>query len=116
MSFPVTDLERSVTFYRDVLGLTPIDRPPLRMDGAWFSAGACEVHLIKTDPGEDVGSPPRTLNSAARHAAFAVSNYHSALAHLKAAGLEVRETDSTRGQMWIRDPDGHILELICRKN
>ena len=115
MSFPVTDLAKSVAFYRDVLGLTPIDRPTPRMDGAWFQAGPCEVHLIKTEAGDDVGAAPRSLNSAARHAAFAVDNYEMTVSHLKAAGLEVRETDPARGQLWIRDPDGHILELICRQ-
>jgi hypothetical protein len=34
------------------------------------------------------------------------------LAELKARGITVLETNAEVGQMWVRDPDGHIIELI----
>lgn len=112
-SFPVKDVERSRRFYEDVLGLQEKPRPAsLTFPGAWYQAGACEVHLIQVPSGVDVGTPSPTLNPFARHEAFAVADYAATLALLKSHGLEVFETSPEIGQMWVRDPDGHIIELI----
>lgn len=112
MSFPVSDLERSRAFYEGVLGLETIPRPDMgALRGVWYAAGPCEVHLIETPAGADVGPTPPSLNPMARHAAFAVADYDETLAHLQAHALEVVESRRA-GQMWVRDPDGHIIELI----
>lgn len=112
MSFPVADLERSRHFYEVVLGLKPIARPDLGFPGAWYQAGSGEVHLLQVPADMDVGTPPHSLNPLGRHAAFAVSDYDSALAHLQAHGLEVLGFGRDHGQMWVKDPDGHVIELI----
>lgn len=112
MSFPVSDLDRSREFYEGVLGLTSIPRPDLgALRGIWYAAGACEVHLIETPAGLDVGSAPPQLNPIARHSAFAIENYDEVLSHLQAHDLEIVENRRS-GQMWVCDPDGHIIELI----
>lgn len=112
MSFPVSQLDRSRRFYENVLGLRSIPRPDMgAIAGIWYAAGDCEVHLIETPSGADVGSAPPSLNPLARHAAFAVSDYEETLAHLRSHGLEVVESRAA-GQMWVSDPDGHIIELI----
>jgi glyoxylase I family protein len=118
MSFPVRDVARSRAFYAGVLGLEEKPRPPALQSmfpGAWYQAGACEVHLIQYPADMDVGAPPPTLNPMARHAAFAIADYEATLAHLKAHGLTVFETNTEVGQMWVRDPDGHIIELIVAR-
>jgi len=111
-SLPVSDLERSRAFYEGVLELRQKPRPDFGFPGVWYEAGNCEVHLIQTVPGVDVGAAPPSLNPMARHAAFGVDDYGETLTHLKAKGLEVLETSEAQGQMWVRDPDGHIIELI----
>jgi len=111
-SFPIRNLERSRAFYEGVLGLKEIARPDLGFRGAWYAAGPCEVHLIEVPDGIDVGAPPPALNPLARHAAFAVRDYATTLEHLKAHGLDVLETSAAMGQIWLCDPDGHIIELI----
>jgi glyoxylase I family protein len=118
MSFPVRDIARSRRFYEGVLGLVEKPRPPALVamfPGAWYQAGACEVHLLQHPETMDVGPPPPTLNPMARHAAFAIADYAETLAALKANGLEVFETSPDVGQMWVRDPDGHIIELIVER-
>ena len=119
MSFPVRDVERSRAFYAGILGLEEKPRPAALVamfPGAWYQAGACEVHLIQYPATMDVGPPPPSLNPMARHAAFAISDYATTLAWLKQHGLDVFETSTEVGQMWVRDPDGHIIELIVATN
>ena len=74
MSFPVKDLARAREFYEGILGLEEIPRPAqFTFPGAWYQAGECEVHLIQTPEGLDLGDPPKALHPMARHSAFAVA-------------------------------------------
>jgi len=95
-----------------VLGLELVPRPNFGIDGAWLAVGDAQVHLIVTPDGVPVGEPPPTLNPMASHAAFSIGDYAGTLAQLKEHGLEVLETAPEIGQMWVRDPDGHVIELI----
>lgn len=111
VSFPVRDLERSLGFYRDVLGFAPIPRPDLGVSGAWLQAGDAQVHLIQRFEGMSIGEPPPSINPAAQHVAFTIADYDGALTALRARGLDVLETNAELGQMWVQDPDGHVIEL-----
>jgi len=113
ISFSVSDLERSRRFYEDVLGLAEIPRPDLGLPGAWYRAGDSEVHLIARPPGAEVGSPPDSLSPLANHQAFGIDDYEKCLEQLNTQGVEVLSTSPERGQMWIRDPDGNVIELIA---
>jgi catechol 2,3-dioxygenase-like lactoylglutathione lyase family enzyme len=113
VSFAVRDLGRSLAFYRDVLGLEPIARPDLGVPGAWLRAGDAQVHLIEVPADFDAGTPPPALNPLAGHAAFAIDDYAAALATLERHGLEVLALGASAGQMWVKDPDGHVIELIA---
>jgi catechol 2,3-dioxygenase-like lactoylglutathione lyase family enzyme len=112
VSFAVSDLERSRRFYEGVLGLEPIPRPEMGIAGIWYGAGGCEVHLIVAPPGVDVGQAPAQLTPLANHSAFAIDDYEKTRARLAQHGVEVLETSAARGQLWVRDPDGNVLELI----
>ncbi len=114
-SFPVTDLERAREFYEGVLGLEPIARPDLGFAGAWYRAGDCEIHLLVPPAGMDVGRPPEALNPMALHTAFTIDDYGSVAARLGAAGIELLELGEETGQMWLRDPDGNVIELIAAR-
>jgi glyoxylase I family protein len=112
VSFAVRDLARSLAFYRDVLGLETAPRPDLGVPGAWLQAGEAQVHLIEVPADFDAGSPPPTLNPLGGHAAFAIDDYDAALAALQRHGLEVLQFGAAAGQMWVKDPDGYVIELI----
>jgi catechol 2,3-dioxygenase-like lactoylglutathione lyase family enzyme len=114
VSFPIRDLERARAFYEGVLGLRPIPRPNLGVAGIWYGAGDVEVHLIVTPAGVDVGTRPPGLTPVGPHTAFAIDDYAKALAALREHGLDVLETNERLGQMWVRDPDGNVFELIAR--
>lgn len=113
VSFPVRDLAASLHFYRDVLGLRPVPRPALPVGGAWLEApGGQQIHLIERFADVDLGAPAPGLNPMGCHTAFRIDDYAAALALLRREGLEVLETSPEAGQMWVRDPDGHLIELI----
>ncbi len=113
VSFAVRDLARSLEFYRGVLGLELAPRPDLGSPGAWLQAGDAQVHLSEVPADFDAGTPPVALNPAAGHAAFGIDDYETALAKLRAHDLEVLAFGAASGQMWVRDPDGNIIELIA---
>jgi len=112
VSFAVRDLDASLAFYRDVLGLEPIPRPDFGFPGAWLEAPGVQVHLIQAPAGVDVGTPPKTPSPVADHYAFAVADYEATRDALRDRGVDVIETSPEVGQMWVADPDGHVIELI----
>ena len=116
ISFAVRDLARSQRFYAEILGLEPIERPDLGLAGAWYRTGNAEIHLIATPEGIDVGSAPPKLTPLANHQAFAVEDYAKSLDFLEARQVEVLRTTPEAGQLWIRDPDGNVIELIARRS
>ena len=116
VSFSVAELARSKAFYGGVLGLAEIPRPALGIAGAWYRAGDTELHLIVRPEGADVGAAPARVTPIADHAAFAIDDYDTAVAHLRGAGLAVLETSRALGQLWVSDPDGHVIELIVPRS
>ena len=46
ISFAVRDLDASLHFYRDILGLEDIPRPNMGISGAWLGTGNSQIHLI----------------------------------------------------------------------
>src|SRR5688500_16632368 len=106
VSILVTDMERAVAWYRDVLGLREVKRPsnfvtPVR----WFELGEQQLHLIPSEE-PDAVSP--------RHFALHVDNCEAAREILSGRGVEVRETVPIAGadRFFIADPDGNNIEVI----
>lgn len=115
-SLCVDDLERSLAFWQGVVGLELIPRPPLNVEGAWLGVGDTQVHLIVYDEQRgDVGTRPNSINAAAPHVAFSVTDYESTVAHLRDAGLDIVEGGPKRGQCWVQDPDGYVVEFIVAR-
>ncbi len=113
VSFPVRDLARSLAFYRDLLGFAEIPRPELGVPGSWLQAGDAQVHLIAGVEGLPLGAPPPVLNPAAQHVAFRIDDYQATVDRLRSHDVQVLETGPATGQMWVQDPDGHVIELIA---
>jgi len=113
VSFVVSDLERSRRFYEGCLGLRQIPRPDFGIAGVWYAVGPSQLHLIAAPAGQ--GPPPAAgaFSPLANHCAFATDDYAKALAHLRERGLEVVEMTPPSGRIWIRDPDGNVIELVA---
>jgi len=122
VALTVTDLERSRTFYREILSLKEIPRPPFNFPGAWFEFGDFQqVHLIVHDRATFREKP---LDTRDVHFAVRVPSFQVAVEFLRAKGYRT-ETDSndpyymvvqthpTAGfpQIYICDPDRHVVEI-----
>lgn len=108
----VDHLDRSVEFYSKVLGLSQKSRPDFGDKGAWFHlAPMQELHLI-----ERSSVPYDTREEPLTHFALVVENYEAALEHIRKLGVSVegpKPRPDGAQQAFLRDPDGHLLELTC---
>jgi catechol 2,3-dioxygenase-like lactoylglutathione lyase family enzyme len=117
----VADLDRSVEFYGRVLGLRPLDREGSRM--RTLSAGNCQVLLLfktgetaagATTPG---GFIPGHGGQGPQHLAFSIAadQVEDWERRLEREGVALEsKVRWPRGgwSLYLRDPDGHSLELV----
>jgi catechol 2,3-dioxygenase-like lactoylglutathione lyase family enzyme len=117
----VKDLDVATRFYRDVLGMQQVERPAFGFPGAWFQAGDTQIHM--NIAGDDAGEPGIRVIGAknaprAFHFAFEVDDCDAAAAALAQNGHAIEVTPRNRPdgarQMYLRDPDGHLVELYSR--
>lgn len=136
----VTDLERSVRFYRDILGLSYLGN--MDMDGpeteALFQRKGCKAKIAYLSGNRELTAPPIELiqfvgqeperqtaslfRTSISELCFATDNIDRDYRRLQEAGVEFLSTpqsfDSTRygfgksRAVYLRDPDGIILELL----
>lgn len=113
----VRDLERSVRFYRDVLGLKEVARATFDRPMAFFSATGENHHDIGLfEVGPDAAPPEKNhvgLYHVALRIGHSLEELRAAKAHLEANGVqELRLRDHTVSQsVYLNDPDGNGLEL-----
>jgi glyoxylase I family protein len=122
VSLPVTDLERSRRFYREIVGLEEIERPRFNFPGAWFALGDDQLHLIVHGEATFRGAKP--LDSRDVHFAVRVESFTAAVEELERKGYD-RDADdadsmkmkvspqATAGfpQIYILDPDRNVIEI-----
>ncbi len=108
----VQNLEASCRFYQRVLSLESLPRPDFDFPGAWFRLGTSqELHLIAGRDREVVSS------NRGNHYALEVDDLDAWERHLRAHDAEFKgpyhRPDGAR-QLFVTDPDGHIVELCQR--
>jgi catechol 2,3-dioxygenase-like lactoylglutathione lyase family enzyme len=140
-SFTVSDIERSVAFYRDVLGMELVHRQEqanaytrklvgypdahllvaqFRIHGAPIARSGHMLELIEyvAPVGEKLDT--RTFNTGAAHLAFEVDDIHAEYERMKALGVRFRSEPvaieagiNTGGfTCYFLDPDDITLEII----
>ena len=114
------NLERTKSFYVDVLGLEIGDRPPLDFPGYWlYSGGQATVHLMgtrKPREGIVVRGTEKKYEDTGRfdHIAFAASDLPGVRKRLQSRKVKFREQIVPRtgaAQIFLYDPDGVGVEL-----
>jgi catechol 2,3-dioxygenase-like lactoylglutathione lyase family enzyme len=110
--FVVRDLDASIAYYRDKVGLRPafefINDKGERF-GVYLHAG--ERTFLELFVGK---LAPRAAGQSYQHVCLEVDDVEATVADLRARGVEV--TDAVLGsdhswQAWLTDPDGNRIEL-----
>src|SRR4051812_25015324 len=133
----VKDLEASIRFYHDVLGLGFVNEPSPWFDGAELGGavgvpgaalrqvslkvGDTTLELLEyRNPPTETERPLLSNNIGASHVAFPVDDIHATKAELEAkgivfySGVNVVDEGVLAGWRWVyfEDPDGYPLELV----
>jgi catechol 2,3-dioxygenase-like lactoylglutathione lyase family enzyme len=126
VALTVTHIERSRKFYREIMSLKEIPRPPFDFPGAWFRIGDTqELHLIVHSRSTFRGKP---LDSRDVHFALRVPDFQAAVEFLRGKGYRqdvplddpycmVVQPHPTPGypQIYICDPDRHVIEINAER-
>ncbi len=114
-NFNVLDLEKSLAFYKEALGLSPV-REKEAGDGSfklvYLGDGESEFTLELTwlrDRKE-----PYNLGECEFHLAFRAQDYEAMYQHHKAMGCICFENPAM-GIYFISDPDGYWIEIVPSK-
>lgn len=112
VSVIVSDTERSLQFYRDLLGLR-VDptRPDLGYPCAWLWIGELQIHLLELPNPDSVTDRP-AHGGRDRHVALLIDDVDALTQRLDSAGIGYTRSRSGRRAVFFRDPDGNALELI----
>ncbi|HEX8242132.1 MAG TPA: VOC family protein [Longimicrobium sp.] len=107
LAMPRGGEERARAFYAGVLGMAEVPKPAALVPrgGAWFAAGAAEVHLGV----EDDFRPARKA-----HPALLVGSLGAVLEACRAAGCAIVDAEPLEGRehAYVSDPFGNRIELI----
>ena len=105
-------LEETIAFFENVMGLKSGYRPNFEFPGCWLYAGDQDlVHLVGRD---DAG---KGSESALDHFAFQITDYDAFQARLKKHDVkfaEIEAPDGSRRQMFLKDPNGVLIEVSFR--
>lgn len=111
VSINVTDLDQTLAFYRDTLGLQVLGNRPdavISVDGAWLGCpDGRELHLL-------VNEMP---TAKGQHWAFEVADIEATVATLTEAGHKVSKPATMEGicrQVFCKDPSGNLVEFNQR--
>jgi len=113
VAIAVRDLERSVAWYQEVLGLERRHAQVWRNYPAMVGAGSTMIALFPVE-GSSVKAPPERDTVAMRHIAFRVDrkNFDAAQKELKRRKIAFEFEDHTIAHsIYFLDPEGHQLEL-----
>lgn len=114
----VSDIERSVAFYRDVLGATVLreGKPPLpaflRLGNIWLT-----VNLgggPTDDKPEVIATPPHERNALSIFLNLRVSDMALCYQRWRSRGatfVTEPKIHATEKRCYIRDPDGYLIEV-----
>lgn len=108
----VKDLEASVKFYHEIIGLKKISRPVFNFPGAWFEISANQqLHLI----GGKIAEESQLSRPRGNHFALMISSYkefEQMLEFKKVEFLPPKKRPDGAMQIFLKDPDGYYVELV----
>ena len=109
VSIVARDLDESMRFYVEVLGLEPLPTPAFGFPVQWLRAGSLQVHLF-----ERPDTPPSYAHFALE-VDDVVGLYERArelgILDRTSFGYAIAELPGGEAQLYIRDPAGNLIEI-----
>jgi glyoxylase I family protein len=113
VSVIVADTEKSLQFYRDLLGLEVCsNRPDLGYPGAWLQLEGAQIHLLELPNPDPLEQRPKH-GGRDRHIALQVDDINQLKKRLEASGIAYSNSRSGRQALFCRDPDQNAVEIIA---
>jgi glyoxylase I family protein len=114
-SVAVSDMDRSVKFYTDIIGCTHLATTPTKHLSFLDAAGTCII-LVK----QNAPINPELHDGHGYHHAFVVApeDYQATRDHIVSKGIEIIGEENPQGytisgpRFYFRDPDGTVLEFL----
>jgi len=117
-SIPVSDPDRSLKFYTEIVGCTFLAQRPDQGITFLDAGGVCVLLIKRPAP---IAKGPLEMSDGVHHAFMLdAAEYQAAVDALRAKGVEVFFEEDRRGgtidgpRAYFRDPDGTCLEFINR--
>lgn len=112
VSFVISNLEKSLSFYKDILGLELVTtRPEMSFEGCWLNINEYQqIHLLIVKNYDPIERPEH--GGRDRHVAFVVEDLDQISSRLNEYNVTYTKSKSGRNALFVRDPDGNTLELI----
>ena len=113
----VSDLDRSLAFYRDTLGFTEMMRLYHDNGDTWLVyLRITDTQVVELFPGGEGTRAPNRDATAINHICLEVACVDDAAGHLRKIGVKLTAEpklglDGNR-QAWFEDPDGNRIELM----
>ncbi|MFI5282306.1 MAG: VOC family protein [Candidatus Dormibacterales bacterium] len=108
VSVSASDMDASIRFYEEVFGLKRMPTPNFGFPTCWLKVGDQQLHLFQR-----AGSAP-----VHHHFALAVADFEAVYRKAQAlrafdesTGGHIRELPDGSVQMYLRDPDGNLVEV-----
>jgi glyoxylase I family protein len=133
-SFTVNDIERSVTFYRDILGMKVIwdslqagvqfkgpvadnltNCPGTELHIVFLSINERLIELVEYTPKGKSLKDNKASDTGSAHICFQTENIQGLHKKLSENGVRLHCSPQNLGGVWVmyfRDPDGIILEVM----
>lgn len=111
----VIDIQKTGSFYSDIIGLDTVPEPFHDGKHIWYSTGAHSMlHVIQ-------GATEKRAYYKNQHTCFTVPDFNAFLDKLKAANWTWEDVAGKKNaittridgvhQIWLQDPDGYWLEI-----
>ncbi|MBN9050073.1 MAG: VOC family protein [Rhizobiales bacterium] len=115
LAIKTADLDATVAFYTQVLGLTLAPRPDFGFPGAWLAVkdGPAIIHVYAGSPAMVDGKFPHGTG-AVDHLSLMVKGWDDCRARIEKTGRPWREQIVPGTNLWqifVNDPSGLLLEL-----
>ena len=109
VSISVIDMDESLRFYTEFLGLERVPGPNFGFPVEWLRAGDLQLHLFDRD----------TVAPQYHHVGFTVDNFQELFVEALERGIlifeppfaQATELPDGAAQMYVRDPAGNLIEF-----